>query len=130
MTVLQCHCKWQFKRTYTFNSFKTFFFSPIFSMPITFVWDNADPRILACEIRRLNQSNDKKPPTSMSTMHAIDKQLSPSHLTTNIDQASDSQIAILFTTNDVRNIIKPMEYLNLDFSEELIDFLAPHVVCT
>lgn len=97
-------------------------------MPITFNWDNEDPRILACETRRISHANDKMLPTSMSTMSTIDKNSSPIHPTIHNEQASDSQIVILFATNDVRNTIKSMEYLNLDFGEQLIDMFTPYVV--
>lgn len=97
-------------------------------LPMTFCWDNEDPRILACETRRLNQSNDKRPPTSMSTMRGKEMKKSPTHSVGNMDAEPDSQVVILFPTNDLRNIIKPVEYLNLDFGEQLIDCYTPYVV--
>lgn len=96
-------------------------------MPIKFCWDNEDARILACEVRRIFNGKDECPPTSMSTMHANEEQPGPT-LATNGDQKAESQIVILFTTNDVRNAIKPMEVLNLDFEEQLLDMFTPHVV--
>lgn len=95
-------------------------------MPIQFCWNNEDARILACEVRRLFNDKDKHPPTSMSTMHANEKLSSPT-LSANGDQRAESHIVILFTTNDVRNAVKPMEVLNLDFEEQLLDMFTPHV---
>lgn len=96
-------------------------------MPIKFCWDNEDARVLACEVRRLFNEKDKRPPTSMSTIHANEIQASPT-LPTNGDHLAESQIVILFTTNDIRNAVKPMEVLNLDFEEQLLDMFTPHVV--
>lgn len=96
-------------------------------MPINFFWDNEDPRIIACEIRRLSSSTENPLPTSMSTMSAYDSNASPTK-TANTNLSSDSQIAILFTTNDVRNAVKPMEVLSLQFEEQLLDMFTPYAV--
>lgn len=96
-------------------------------MPMRFCWDNDDPRILACEIRRLSDDNEKRPPTSLSTMNTSDQLPGSAHAPIS-EPASSSQIAILFTTNDTRNEIKPMEVINLDFEEQLLDMRAPHAV--
>lgn len=95
-------------------------------VPITFCWDNEDARILACETRRLLTSNDKRPPTSMGTMRSGEKKSSPSHQTS-VDTV-ESQVFILFPTNDVRNMMKSMEILDLQFGEQLIDVYTPYVV--
>lgn len=97
-------------------------------MPITFCWDNEDARILACETRRLVTSNEKRPPTSLGTMRTMEKKLSPSHQNASNDHAVESQVFILFPTNDVRNTIKSMEVLDLQFGEQLIDMHTPYVV--
>lgn len=94
---------------------------------MSFCWDNEDARIVACETRRLTQPNDKRPPTSMGTMRAESKS-SPMHANSNDDQAIDSQIFIMFPTNDNKNFIKPMETLDLQFGEQLIDMYTPYVV--
>lgn len=92
-----------------------------------FCWDNEDPRLIAVETRRVNnQSNEKRPPTSMGTMQP--KKSSPAHSIANNNAEPDSQIVVLFPTNDLRNMIKPIEQLDLEFGEELIDLYTPHVV--
>lgn len=96
-------------------------------MPILFCWDNEDARILACETRRIMSSNEKRPPTSMGTMRNMEKMLSPSHQKTT-EQAVESQVFILFPTNDNRNTIKSMEVMDLQFGEQLIDMYTPFVV--
>lgn len=104
------------------------FFSLSHRVPITFCWDNEDARILACETRRLVPSNDKRPPTSMGTMRNMEKKLSPSHQNAANDHSVESQVFILFPTNDIRNTIKSMEVLDLQFGEQLIDMYTPYVV--
>lgn len=90
---------------------------------MSFCWDNEDPRLIAVETRRLNQSNEKRSPTSMRPKH-----LSPTHSIANSNTEPESQIVILFPTNDLRNVIKPIEHLDLEFGEELIDLYTPFVV--
>lgn len=97
-------------------------------MPIMFSWDNEDARILACETRRLILPNEKRPPTSMGTMRSIESKSSPVHANFNTDQVADSQVVVLFPTNDSRNLIKSMETLDLHFGEQLIDMYTPYVV--
>lgn len=97
-------------------------------VPIIFCWDNEDARILACETRRLVSSNEKRPPTSMGTMRNIEKKLSPSHQNATSEHTVESQVFILFPTNDIRNTIKSMEVLDLQFGEQLIDMYTPYVV--
>lgn len=97
-------------------------------MPILFCWDNEDARILACETRRLISPNEKRPPTSMGTMRSLETKSSPIHGNANPDQMPDSQVFVLFSTNDTRNLIKTMEILDLNFSEQLIDMYTPYVV--
>lgn len=94
---------------------------------MTFCWDNEDSRILACETRRLIPSNEKRPPTSMNTMR--EKDLSPTQSIANYNSEPESQTVILFPTNNTRNLIKPMEHLNLEFGEQLIDLYTPYLVC-
>lgn len=96
-------------------------------MPMKFCWDNEDPRVLACEIRDLSNQTEKRPPTSLSTMNTTDQTPSSAHAVNN-EPSSDSQIVILFTTNDIRNEVKLMEVINLDFEEQLLDMHAPNVV--
>lgn len=98
-------------------------------MPITFCWDNEDARILACETRRLVQPNEKRPPTSMGTMRPKDTTSNQTISDANNDQVADSQVFILFPTNDNRNVIKSMEIMDLHFGEQLIDMYTPYVVC-
>lgn len=74
------------------------------------------------------QPDDKRPPTSMSTMRARANKTSPSHFDSNNDQVADSQVFILFPTNDNRNVIKSMEIMDLQFGEQLIDMFTPYVV--
>lgn len=95
-------------------------------MPVSFCWDNEDSRIVACETRRLVQPNEKRPPTSMGTMRPKDPKLSPMH--SSGEQVPDSQVFVMFPTNDVRNLVKPMEILGLQFGEQLIDMYTPYVV--
>lgn len=83
---------------------------------------------MACETRRLMQPNEKRPPTSMSTMRSKDANSSPSHSDMGNGQVSESQVFILFPTNDNRNLIKPMETMDLQFGEQLIDMYTPYVV--
>lgn len=96
------------------------------SIPISFCWDNEDPRLIAVETRRVNHSNDKIPLTSMGKMGP--KNPSPTHSIANTNTEPESQIVILFPTNDLRNVIKPIEHLDLEFGEEFIDFYTPFVV--
>lgn len=63
----------------------------------------------------------------MGTMRSIENKSSPSH-SASTDQTVDSQIFILFSTNDSRNLIKSMEIFDLDFGEQLIDMYTPYVV--
>lgn len=93
---------------------------------MSFCWDNEDPRLIAVETRRVNQSNEKRLPTSMGTMRP--KNSSPTHSIVNSNTEPESQIVILFPTNDLRNVIKPIEQLDLEFGEELIDLYTPFVV--
>lgn len=74
----------------------------------------------------MNQSNEKRPPTSMGTIRP--KISSPTHSIVNSNTEPDTQIVILFPTNDLRNVIKPIEHLDLEFGEELIDLYTPFVV--
>lgn len=97
-------------------------------MPITFCWDNEDARILACETRRLVQLNEKRTPTSMGTMRPKDEISNQANSDAN-NQVADSQVFILFPTNDNRNVIKSMEIMDLHFGEQLIDMSTPYVVC-
>lgn len=95
---------------------------------MSFCWDNEDSRILACETRRLVQPNDKRPPTSMGTMRPKEIKSTPTHGKADGEQEPDSQVFIMFPTNDVRNLIKSMEILDLQFGEQLIDMYTPYVV--
>lgn len=61
-------------------------------------------------------------------MRNMEKKLSPSDQSTKNDRAVESQVFILFPTNDVRNTIKSMEVLDLQFGEQLIDMYTPYVV--
>lgn len=83
---------------------------------------------MACETRRLAQSNDKRPPTSLGTMRSMEHKSSPIHNDSGNDLVADSQISILFSTNDSRNLIKSMETLDLQFGEQLIHMYTPYVV--
>lgn len=96
-------------------------------VPISFCWDNEDARILACETRRLMQANEKRPPTSMETMRPTDTKTSPTHASAS-DQVADSQVFILFPTNDSRNVVKAVEVLDMQFEEQLIDMYTPYTV--
>lgn len=64
----------------------------------------------------------------MGTMRNMEKKLSPSHQNGSTDHAVESQVFILFPTNDLRNTIKSMETLDLQFGEQLIDMYTPYVV--
>lgn len=97
-------------------------------MPVSFCWDNEDSRIVACETRRLMQPNEKRPPTSMGTMRPKDPTFSPTHGNAGNQQVTDSQVFVMFPTNDVRNLVKSMEVLDLQFGEQLIDMYTPYVV--
>ncbi|XP_031624107.1 intraflagellar transport protein 140 homolog isoform X2 [Contarinia nasturtii] len=96
-------------------------------VPVSFCWDNEDTRIVACETRRLIQPNEKRPPTSMGTMRAPSK-LSPINAKLNNENVPDSQVYIMFATNDSRNQIKSIEILDLKFGEQLIDMYTPYVI--
>lgn len=93
---------------------------------MSFCWDNEDPRLITVETRRIIQSGEKRPPTSTGTMQP--KTSSPTHSFANSSTEPESQIVILFPTNDLRNVIKPIEHLDLEFGEELIDLYTPFVV--
>lgn len=73
-------------------------------------------------------SNEKRPPTSMGTMRGIESKASSARANASSDQVADSQIFILFPTNDSRNVMKSMETLDLQFGEQLIDMYTPYVV--
>lgn len=103
------------------------FVSSFYRVPVSFCWDNEDSRIVACETRRLVQPNEKRPPTSMGTMRPKEPKSSPTHGVMT-EQEPDSQVFILFPTNDVRNLIKSMEILDLEFGEQLIAMHTPYVV--
>lgn len=65
----------------------------------------------------------------MGTMRSYDPKTSPVHSSMfNSDQVPDSQVFIMFSTNDSRNLIKSMETLDLHFGEQLIDMYTPYVV--
>lgn len=65
----------------------------------------------------------------MGTMRSKEGKSSPSHSNAlNSDQVPDSQVFIMFPTNDVRNLVKSMETLDLQFGEQLIDMYTPYVV--
>lgn len=83
---------------------------------------------MACETRCLVAPNEKRPPTSMGTMRNMEKKLSPSHQSTTANHTVESQVFILFPTNDIRNMLKSMEVLDLQFGEQLIDMYTPYVV--
>lgn len=61
----------------------------------------------------------------MGTMR--DSKKSPTHLDESV-QVADSQVFILFPTNDIRNLMKSMEVLDLQFGEQLIDMYTPYIV--
>lgn len=61
-------------------------------------------------------------------MRNMEKKSIPSPQNSSSDHAVESQVFILFLTNDVRNTIKSMEVLDLQFGEQLIDMYTPYVV--
>lgn len=64
----------------------------------------------------------------MGTMRNMEKKMSPSHQNKQKEHAVESQVFILFPTNDNRNLIKSMEVLDLQFGEQLVDMYTPYVV--
>lgn len=98
-------------------------------MPMSFCWDSEDARMLACETRCFPQSNEKKPPTSMGTMRNGLKPPNEANQSTAANSAvPESQIVVLFPTNNAKYPIKPMEYLNLEFNEQLVTMCTPYIV--
>lgn len=102
-------------------------------MPTTFCWDSEDGRLLVCETRRVQQTNEKRPPTSMSTMRGISvqeqKTKSPNHsIASTSEHVSETQAIVLFVTNDSKCEIKEMETINLKNGEQLVNMCTPFVV--
>lgn len=64
----------------------------------------------------------------MGTMRNVDKKLSPAPQNAGQEHDVESQVFVLFPTNDNRNMIKSMEILDLQFGEQLIDMFTPYVV--
>lgn len=64
----------------------------------------------------------------MGTMRPKELKLTPTHEKLDGEQEPDSKVFIMFPTNDVRNLVKSMEILDLKFDEQLIDMYTPYVV--
>lgn len=112
------HLLFRIKKMFLSSLFFIIFFHRI---PITFYWENEDPRLFVCESRNLqpqqkidsnknfNSSTTTKPSTTQSNF-------------------SDTEVNIMFYREDDGGTIHSLETISLNQGEQLVEFCAPYVV--